>query len=102
MPKDAAAEEDGLDDEANTPRPAHEAAPGERLEADGRKDLESEVAALIAKARSRLEGVRTVMEDNGAKLKTLQNGFKVLKKQQANAAREQQQSIGQLMNGLHS
>mmetsp|Transcript_1754 Transcript_1754/g.3154 ORF Transcript_1754/g.3154 Transcript_1754/m.3154 type:complete len:91 (-) Transcript_1754:118-390(-) len=64
------------------------------------KDIDDEIAALITKARQRLEGVTTTMDDNGEKLKKLQKGFSDLKRQQAHVAREQQQVIGSLQNGL--
>mmetsp|Transcript_71256 Transcript_71256/g.157311 ORF Transcript_71256/g.157311 Transcript_71256/m.157311 type:complete len:93 (-) Transcript_71256:134-412(-) len=64
------------------------------------KDIDEEISALISKARQRLEGVSKTMEDNGGKLKKLEKGFSDLKRQQAHVAREQQQVIGSLQNGL--
>eukprot|EP00438_Fugacium_kawagutii_P030920 Skav202922 [mRNA] locus=scaffold1565:228175:231531:- [translate_table: standard] len=64
------------------------------------KDIDEEISALISKARQRLEGVSKTMEDNGGKLKKLEKGSSDLKRQQAHVAREQQQVIGSLQNGL--
>mmetsp|Transcript_120157 Transcript_120157/g.285498 ORF Transcript_120157/g.285498 Transcript_120157/m.285498 type:complete len:91 (-) Transcript_120157:228-500(-) len=64
------------------------------------KDIDDEIQALVTKAKQRLEGVSKTMEDNGSKLKKLQKGFSDLKRQQAHVAREQQQVIGSLQNGL--
>eukprot|EP00441_Pelagodinium_beii_P041680 CAMPEP_0197650684 /NCGR_PEP_ID=MMETSP1338-20131121/31095_1 /TAXON_ID=43686 ORGANISM="Pelagodinium beii, Strain RCC1491" /NCGR_SAMPLE_ID=MMETSP1338 /ASSEMBLY_ACC=CAM_ASM_000754 /LENGTH=94 /DNA_ID=CAMNT_0043225141 /DNA_START=61 /DNA_END=345 /DNA_ORIENTATION=- len=66
------------------------------------KDVEQEIQMLIAKAKNRLEGVTSVMEDNGSRIKTLQKGFKELKRQQDHVTREQNQTIGNLQNGLKS
>mmetsp|Transcript_107342 Transcript_107342/g.269230 ORF Transcript_107342/g.269230 Transcript_107342/m.269230 type:complete len:103 (-) Transcript_107342:86-394(-) len=68
----------------------------------GKKDIEAEIQALIAKARSRIEAVRSVEEENAGRLKTLQTGFKDLKRQQIHVAREQQQKIGEMQNGLQN
>mmetsp|Transcript_974 Transcript_974/g.773 ORF Transcript_974/g.773 Transcript_974/m.773 type:complete len:94 (+) Transcript_974:71-352(+) len=91
-------QEDDDDDHEDARREQQDAG----LSGQGKKDIEVEVRALISKARSRLEGVRTTMDDNGQRLKTMQKGFKDLKKQQAHFAKEQQQAIGQLQNGLQT
>mmetsp|Transcript_124864 Transcript_124864/g.249340 ORF Transcript_124864/g.249340 Transcript_124864/m.249340 type:complete len:100 (-) Transcript_124864:17-316(-) len=65
-------------------------------------DVEAEVRALVAKARSRLDSVKLTMEDNGSKLKILQKGFRELKGLQSNAAQEQQKTLGSLMVGAKS
>ncbi|CAE8587580.1 unnamed protein product, partial [Polarella glacialis] len=67
---------------------------------EGPKDVESEIRQLISRAKGKLEGVSSVMEENTSRLQTLTKGFKDLKRQQAHVTREQGQSIGQLQNGL--
>ncbi|CAK0870360.1 unnamed protein product [Prorocentrum cordatum] len=65
-------------------------------------DVEEEIQALVSKARSRLDSVKAMMEENQARLKSCGKGFKELKRQQHHAAREQQSAIGALQSGLQS
>uniref|UniRef100_A0A7S2QC78 Uncharacterized protein n=1 Tax=Zooxanthella nutricula TaxID=1333877 RepID=A0A7S2QC78_9DINO len=91
----------GEDDAGEDGSPKGGASPGGDAGEGGKKDIETEIRQILAKARGRLDGVRSVQEENATRLKTLQKGFKDLKRQQNHVTREQQQALGQLQGGLH-
>mmetsp|Transcript_5938 Transcript_5938/g.9657 ORF Transcript_5938/g.9657 Transcript_5938/m.9657 type:complete len:94 (+) Transcript_5938:52-333(+) len=70
--------------------------------ANSKKDIEVEIRGLIAKARSRLEATSNIMNENSTRLKTLQKGFRELKRQQGVCSRDQMQAIGQLECGIQN
>mmetsp|Transcript_44197 Transcript_44197/g.104631 ORF Transcript_44197/g.104631 Transcript_44197/m.104631 type:complete len:100 (-) Transcript_44197:90-389(-) len=94
--------EEETQEEASSPPPKTviETAVEPAEEEEKKPDVEAEIMALVAKAKSRLEGVSTVIEENGNRLKTLHKGFRDLRRQQAHVAREQLQAIGSLEHGL--
>merc|ERR1719188_1177668 len=63
-------------------------------------DIAAEIQSLIARAKSKIQGVTKDMDTNAERLKTLQKGLKDLKRQQTHIGREQQQSIGTMQSGL--
>mmetsp|Transcript_46953 Transcript_46953/g.124780 ORF Transcript_46953/g.124780 Transcript_46953/m.124780 type:complete len:95 (+) Transcript_46953:206-490(+) len=67
-----------------------------------KKDVEQEINALLAKSKHRLDGVRATTELNAVGLKSLQKGFRELRKQQVVVARDQTTSVGHLEAGLRT